>query len=268
LVLVLDTGNSSVAFGVYDTDGRLVFNSKLSAVKTKLCDEYAVMLSSILAMNRIEAAMIDGVIISSVVPPLTGVIDEAVKKITGITPMHVGPGLRTGLNIKIDHHTQLGADIVANTAAAMELTEVPFIVIDMGSATTITAVNRKSELCGVIIIPGLRGALDSLSESAAELPYIALEAPTRFLAKNTADSMKCGSIYGAAFAIDGFIERIRNTEFGLEEGEKLTVIATGGLASCVIPHCRSEYGIRLVPTLTLDGLYRLYLKNRPEPRHR
>jgi len=266
LILTLDIGNSSVAFGVYGYDGKLLFNSKLSAVRTRLCDEYAVMLSGILAMNQIKCDMIEGVIMSSVVPPLTGVLESAVKRLTGLTPMIVGPGIKTGLNIKIDHHTQLGADLVANTTAAFALTEPPFVIIDMGSATTLTVVNRKNELCGVIIVPGVRESLDSLSGSAAELPDIALEKPKQFLAKNTADSMKCGIIYGNAFMLDGFIGRIAN-ELELDSIDKLRVLATGGLAECIIPHCSAKKHIEYHPTLTLDGLYRLYVKNKSEGKH-
>jgi len=263
LILTLDIGNSSVAFGVFEADGKLLCSSKLSAVGTRLSDEYAVMLSGILAMNQINCGMIDGVIMSSVVPPLTGVLESAVKRLTGLTPMIVGPGIKTGLNIKIDHHTQLGADIVANTTAAFALTEPPFAVIDMGSATTLTVVNRKSELCGVIIIPGVREALDSLSDGAAELPDIALEKPKQFLAKNTADSMKCGVIYGNAFMLDGFINRIA-AETELASADELNIIATGGLAEFIIPYTSAYNRIKYRPTLTLDGLYRLYMKNKTE----
>lgn len=265
LILALDIGNSSVAFGVYDAqgEGELLLTSKLSAVTTRQCDEYAVMLSGILAMNNIKLSDIDGVIMSSVVPPLTGVIESAVRRLTNLTPMIVGPGIKTGLNIKIDHHTQLGSDIVANVTAALTTAKPPFVVIDIGSATTFTVVNAKSELCGVIIAPGVRKALDALSDSAAELPYISLEKPKQFLAKNTIDSMKCGAIYGSAFMIEGFIERIRS-ELGIAPDEPFDVTATGGLAGCIIPYCSEKYNIKNIPTLTLDGLYRLYQKNRTQ----
>ena len=265
MVLALDIGNSSVALGIYDGKGRLVLDSKMSSKQSRLSDEYAVILSGIFAIHNIIPSDIDGVIISSVVPPLTGVIEAAVKRLvkSDITPMIVGPGIKTGLNIKIDHHTQLGSDIVANITAAFAHTQPPFAVIDMGSATTITVVNVKSELCGVIIVPGVKESLDSLSQTAAELPCIALERPKQFLARNTVDSMKCGVIYGNTFMINGFLYRITN-ELGLESTESLNVIATGGLAECIIPNCDERFNIKLVPTLTLDGLYKLYVKNRTE----
>ncbi len=266
LILAIDIGNSSVAFGVYEANGRLIFSSKLSTVKSKCRDEYAVMLNGILSMNGIQPDKLDGVVISSVVPPLTSVIADAATRLTSVSPMIVGPGIKTGLNIKIDQHTQLGADIVANTVAAFALTQPPFVVIDMGSATTLTVVNRRGELCGVIIAPGVRQSVDSLSGTAAELPYISLDEPKSFPGKNTADSMKCGIIYGNACMLDGFIAKLERT-LEIAPDESLSVIATGGLAECIIPHCEKAADITLAPSLTLDGLYRLYEKNRIQSRH-
>ena len=264
MLLALDVGNSSISFGVFEED-RLLFCSKLSTVRTKCRDEYAVMLSEILKMHGVKPAQLDGVILSSVVPPLTGIIVDAAGQITHASPLVVGPGIKTGLNLRIDNPAQLGADIVASAAAALSLCEPPILVADFGCATTLTVINARSELCGVIIAAGIRSALDSLSATAAELPYIALEAPKHIIGKNTADSMKSGAIYGNVFLFEGFIGRI-GRELKADSEKPLSVIATGGLAHCIVPFCGERCGIRLHPTLTLEGLNLLYRRNAQNPK--
>ncbi len=262
MLLALDVGNSSITFGVFE-ENRLLFSSKLSTVRSKCRDEYAVMLSGILNMHGVRPAQLDGAILSSVVPPLTGVIAGAAGQIAGVSPLIVGPGIRTGLNLRIDNPAQLGADIVASAAAALSMYEPPILIADFGCATTLTVINARSELCGVIIAAGIRSALDSLSASAAELPYIALEAPKHIIGKNTADSMKSGAVYGNVCMFEGFIRRIGQE---LDASGTLRVLATGGLAHCIVPYCDESLGIRLNPTLTLEGLNLLYRKNAQTPK--
>lgn len=255
MLFAVDIGNSSIDFGVFDEGGDLLVKSKMSAVGTKCTDEYAVIISGILRLHGIGAEKITKGILSSVVPPLTRTVSSAIKRLFGFVPIEVGPGIKTGLNIRIDSQAQLGADLVANSVAAISRFSPPLVIIDIGTATTFTAINREGVLEGVIIAPGVRMSLDALSSDASELPDVSISLPKRLIAKNTNDSMNVGVIYGHAFMIDGFIDKL-----GRELGEGTSaVVATGGLADTVLPFCshRMEY----VPDLTLSGLRLLYLKN-------
>lgn len=255
MLIAVDIGNSSIDLGVFDDSGILIMKSKISAVKTKSADEYAVIINGILNLNQINAEKITGGIISSVVPPLTVTIASAVNKLFGIKPSEVGPGIKTGLKIKIDSQSQLGADIVSNSVAAISKFSSPVIVIDIGTATTFTVINKDETLEGVIIIPGIRLSLDALSTYTSELPDVSITKPKRIIAKNSQESMNAGVLFGHAFMIDGFIEKIKN-ELKTKE---INIAATGGLADIVLPYCNSR--IEYIPNLTLYGLRILYLKN-------
>jgi len=228
----------------------------MSTVKNRCADEYAVMLSNIFAMQKVSASDFSGAIIASVVPPITGIAASAVTMLTGCQPLFVGPGIRTGLDIKIDRHSELGADIVANTVGAISMWEPPFVILDMGTATTLTAVNAAGELCGVVICPGMRISLDALSAGAAELPYIPLTAPKNLIGKNTSESMRSGIIYGTVCMTEGLIKGMAG-EMGAEE---LKIIATGGLAPAVTPYFSAN--VIGAPDLILDGLNILYRLNK------
>ncbi|MBS6446202.1 MAG: type III pantothenate kinase [Clostridiales bacterium] len=256
MLLAVDIGNSSIDLGVFDGSGALLMKSKMSAVRTKCTDEYAVILSGILTLHGIGTDRITEGIISSVVPPLTATVSSAINKLFGFVPIEVGPGIKTGLNIRIDSQAQLGADLVANSVAAISRFPLPLIIVDIGTATTFTAINCEGVLEGVIISPGIRMSLDALAADASELPDVSISLPKRFIAKNTNDSMNVGVIYGHAFMIDGFIDRLG----GELKGEPLSVVVTGGLADTVLPFC--SHKMEYVPELTLSGLRLLYLKNK------
>jgi len=261
MILTVDIGNSRISLAVFDKEGKLAFSSNLSSVENRSDDEYVVLIRGILDMYGLKHSSVEGAIVSSVVPPLSNVIERAIIKLFGCKPLFVGPGIKTGLDIKVDHHYQLGADLVANTVAASAVYTKPFIIIDMGTATTVTAVNGKGELCGVIIIPGARIALDALSKNAAELPQISLTPPKALLGTNTVDAMSSGIIYGTACMIDGLINRLCE-EFNIDQ---ITAIATGGLASLFIPYCKHK--LIYSPNLIFDGLYLLYKMNNKKYRH-
>ena len=256
MLFAADIGNSSISFGVFDDGGRLLLKSKVEAVKARSADEYAVLFRDILSLYRFDSANISGGIVCSVVSPLTGTVCAAIGRLFGIRPMEVGPGVKTGLNIKIDLQAQLGADIVANAVAAAALAEPPLVIVDFGTATTFTVINRQGVLEGVVICPGVRVSLDALAQSGAELPDVSVAPPRRLIGKNTQDSMRAGVLYGHAAMTDGLIDRIRG---GLGE-RQLGVLATGGLADAVLPYCREQAEHR--PDLTLEGLQLLWLKNR------
>ncbi len=256
MLFAADIGNSSIDLGVFDDTGALIIKSKISAVKTQCADEYAVMIHSILSLNHCPISAIRSSIISSVVPPLTAVLSDALHKLFGVCTMVVGPGVKTGINIKVDQPTQLGADIVSNAAAATAMQTGPLIVMDIGTATTISVIDDQNSLCGVIITPGIRLSLNALAMHASELPDVSISVPKRIIAKNTRDSMNSGVVYGHALMMDGFIDRIRE-ELSAPEA---AVIATGGLAGTVLPFCK--HSIQLVENLTLRGLWIIHQKSK------
>ena len=255
MLLAIDIGNSSIDVGIFDGDA-LLLKTKFATVQKKCVDEYALTLNGILSLNGISIDDIGHAVISSVVPPLTKTISSAVTKLTGIIPLEVGPGVKTGLRIRIDIQNQLGSDIVANAVAALSSHNGPIVIADIGSATTFTVITRDGVLDGVIIAPGVRMSLDALASYTSALPDISIETPKRIIAKNTSESMNVGVLYGHAFMIDGFIERIREE---LRE-ESVCAILTGGLSSVVLPYCKTDFVHD--DELILRGLNRIYQKNR------
>lgn len=263
MVLAVDIGNTSICLGIFDNSTpdinhgkpKLHFKSKLASDRQKSADEYAVLLAGIFAMNHIETEDIDGAMLLSVVPTITHSMVEALAHFK-IEPLIVGSGIKTGLNIRIDSPNLLGADIVADTIAALQIKPAPIIVVDLGTATTLTLVNEKNELCGCIITPGVRLSTDAMSEKCALLPEVSLARPEKLLGTNTADSVTSGAVFGNALMLDGFIDRIRRE---YDFGDSLSVIATGGLSELIIPLCEND--IIREPDLTLYGLFRLYQIN-------
>ncbi len=250
MLLTVDIGNTSIRIGSFE-GSRLVSRVKLASERRKSSDEYAVLISGSLTMRGIDPERLEGAMLASVVPQLTYTLTRALESL-GIEVKCVGAGIKTGLNIRIDSPGILGADIVAGTVAATSICEPPLILVDLGTATTLTAINRKSELVGCVIAPGVRLSLDALCESCSLLHEYSLKAPERLLGTNSADSVDAGVVLGAAMMLDGFIARAKR-ELGEPDA---TVIATGGLAQLIIPLCESE--IRHEPDLTLQGLRRLY----------
>jgi type III pantothenate kinase len=254
MTLTVNIGNTRITFGLFDGE-RLIYSTTLTSDIRRCGDEYAVLIDGAFRLGNCDLSATDGIIISSVVPPLSYVLASAAEKLTGCRSIFVGTGIKTGLDIKIDHHTQLGADIVANTVAACAACIPPLIVIDISDATTFTAVNKNGELCGVIIAAGLRMSLDALSANTAELPYTSPAPSKTFLGKNTSDSMNSGAIYGHACMTDGIIDRI-SEEFN---SERVNIIATGYYADLCLPCCM--HSIEYDPSLTLKGLYKIYSIN-------
>lgn len=254
MLLAVDIGNSSISIGIFEGN-TLLLKSKFATVQKKCIDEYALTLSGILSLNGISVGSIRHAVISSVVHPLTKTISSAITKLTGIHPLEIGPGVKTGLRIRIDIQNQLGSDIVANAVAALSSHNGPIVIADVGSATTFTVITRDGVLDGVIIAPGVRMSLDALASYTSALPDISIEAPKRIIAKNTNESMNVGVLYGHAFMIDGFIERIREE---LRE-ESILAILTGGLSSVVLPYCKTEFIHD--EELILRGLHTIYHKN-------
>lgn len=255
MILTVDIGNSNIVAGGMDPQ-KTYFVERLSANLYMTSLEYAVSFKNILEMNRIDAGAISGCIICSVVPPLTNTVREALERVTHHLPLVVGPGIKTGLNIKMDNPAQLGSDLVVDAVAAIHEYGAPLLIFDMGTATTMSAVDKSGSYVGGAIIPGLKVSLDSLSSRASQLPRIGLDSPKRIIGTNTIECMKSGAIFGNACMIDGMIDRAQEELKG-----PVKVISTGGLARFITPCCR--HTIIYDDILLLKGLLLLYLKNRP-----
>ena len=209
MILALNIGNSNITFGSYTPDGKLVFSSRLFADTALSSDELLYKMVNMLALYGAEPQEITAIIFSSVVPPINFMMTKALTRLLGEPPMVVGPGVKTGLNIRMEVHNQLGADLVANAVAALEKYAPPIIMIDMGTATTISYISAKRSYEGGLMFPGVRLSLDALSDHTAQLPDISLQHPKQLIGKNTEDCMRSGIVYGTAGMLDGIIDRIR-----------------------------------------------------------
>ena len=254
MILAIDIGNTNIVVGCID-DEKTYFIERLSTVRTKTELEYAVDLKTVLDIYHIKKTDIEGCIISSVVPQITDIARLAAEKILKKEVMVLGPGVKTGLNIMMDNPGQLGADMVADAVAGLASYPVPFIVIDMGTATTVSVVNDKKQYIGGMILPGVGVSLDALTSRASQLSGISIDAPKHIIGKNTIECMKSGVLYSNAAALDGIVERIEE-----ELGQRTTVIATGGLAKKIVSHCKRE--IILDEDLLLKGLRVIYEQKR------
>ena len=254
MLLALDVGNTNITLGVYDGD-KLLFVSRMSSTPMRMEDQYAAELLAILKLYGVEAAQIDGAALSSVVPRLTEYLAKAIRRVWKIEPFIVSSRSVPEVTVTPGVSNELGADLIVGAAAAKALYPCPSIVIDMGTATTLTGINRKGEVCGVIIIPGLNTSLDALTNGAAQLSSVSLNAPPHVLGTNTMECIQSGMIYGTACMLDGLCDRVEE-----EIGEPCTVVATGGLAGMVVEHCRRE--IIFSDMLLLDGLKLIWENHR------
>ena len=254
MILAVDIGNSNIVLGCFEND-QILFIERLSTNQNSTELEYTILIKNILELNNLSHRAFEGGIISSVVPSVTHTVQAAMTRLTGKPVMVVGPGIRTGLKIKLDNPAQLGSDRVADAVAAIHEYPCPLIIIDMGTATTISAIDGNKNFLGGMIIPGLRVSLDSLTTRTSQLPKISLDPPKRVIGSNTIDCMRSGIIYSNASSIDGVVEKIEE-----EIGEQCTVIFTGGLAKVIIPYCKRK--IIIDDQLLLKGLMIIYNKNR------
>ena len=254
MILAIDMGNTNIVLGGID-EKETYFIERVTTDQSRTDTEYAIHFKNILEMHHIQLSDIEGAILSSVVPPLNTTILNAVEKAVGIRPLLVGSGMKTGMNILMDNPKSVGSDMIVDVVAAIHEHPLPLVVIDMGTATTMSVLDQKGSFIGGVILPGLRTSLDALVSNAAQLSQTSLTAPKKVIGKNTLDCMKGGMIYGNAASIDGMIERMEE-----ELGCKCTIVATGGLAKAVIPHCRHD--IIIDENLLLKGLQIIYEKNR------
>lgn len=253
MILAIDMGNTNIVIGGIDST-QTYFVERITTDHVKTGLEYAVNIKNILEIHDIDKSRIEGAIMSSVVPPLNAPISSAINKLFGFRPRLVGSGMKTGLNIIMDNPKTVGSDMIVDAVAVVKEYPLPAIVIDMGTATTMSVVDQKGNYIGGVIFPGLRVSLDSLSSKAAQLPSISLEIPKKVIGKNTIDCMRSGIMYGSAGMIDGIIDRME-----AELGKTPSVIATGGLSRFVVPLCRHK--IIYDEALLMKGLWILYEKN-------
>lgn len=254
MVFAIDIGNTNIVIGCFENE-KIVFTERLSTKINATVLEYAISFKNVLELYDINYKEIEGSIISSVVPEVTTVIYNAIEKITGKKSKIVGPGLKTGLKIAIDNPAQLGSDLVVAAVAGILEYPTPLVIVDFGTATTVSVINKDKEFLGGMIMPGIMLSMKSLTSNTSLLPTIGLEPPKKFIGTNSVDSMKSGILYSNAFGVDGLINKIEEV---LEE--KVNVVATGGLAKTIAPLCKRE--IVIDDELLLKGLMAIYNRNK------
>lgn len=253
MILTIDIGNSNIVLGGVQ-DEKIVFEARLRTEATKTSDQYCVDLKILLDVYKVRPEEIEGSIISSVVPQVLNSFQTAVKKLTGKQSLVVGPGIKTGLDIRLENPGQTGADLVVADVAALREHKPPLIVIDMGTATTISVLDKTGAHIGGCIIPGVRISMDALTDKTALLPGLQLDQPKRAIGRNTIDAMRSGIMMGTACMLDGMVERMEQ-----ELGYKTTVVATGGIAKFIIPLCKTP--MIYDKDLLIKGLAALYRDN-------
>lgn len=254
MLLAIDIGNTNIVLGGMK-EGTLLFDARIATDPIKTSDQYGVEIGNILDLHQCNRKDITDCIISSVVPPVFNSVFNGVTKLTKTEPMVVGPGIKTGMKIQMDSPATVGSDLIVAAVAASASYPLPLILVDMGTATTITVIGEGNTFLGGCIIPGVRVAADALSSRAAQLPGIQLSAPTKLIGKNTVECMRSGIMYSAAAGMEGIVDRMEE-----ELGEPATVVVTGGIAQFVVPLCRRE--VILERDLLLKGLHILFEKNK------
>jgi len=254
MILTIDIGNSNIVIGGVEGD-EICFEARLRTEATKTSDQYCVDLKILMAVYGVDTKKIEGTIIASVVPQVLNSLQTAVKKLTGKAALVVGPGLKTGLNILLENPSQTGADLVVGCVAALREHKPPMIIVDMGTATTMVALDKNGALIGGCICPGVKISMDALTERAALLPGLQLDQPKKAIGRNTIDCMRSGIMMGTACMLDGMVQRMEE-----ELGAKATVVVTGGIAKFVIPMCRTP--MIYDKDLLVKGLAALYRDNR------
>lgn len=253
MLLALSVENTNLVMGAFSGD-TLLFTSRMETDRKKTGNEYAIGFKSILELNGIDLGEIQGSIVSSVVPALINEIKLALRLILPKEPLVVGPGVKTGLNILMDNPASLGTDLVCSAVAAAGEYPAPLIAVDLGTATTLIALDEKKRFVGSVIAPGAALSAEALSDACDQLPRISIEAPDAVIEKNTVDCMKSGTVFGTAAMLDGLILRMER-----QLGCSCTVIATGPYAKTIVPHCDRE--IAVDEHLLLKGLKRIYERN-------
>ena len=252
MLLAVDVGNTNIVLGVLD-DEKMVCSGRLSTNVNETEIEYSMKLKTFLEVNGVKG--IDGAIISSVVPALVRTLMKSVKLVCAVDAVVVGPGIKTGLNIKLDNPAEMGADIVVGDVAVINKYPLPAIVFDFGTATTASVIDKTGAHIGGAIMCGVKTAINSLASGTAQLPQIDISAPSKIIGRNTIDAMKCGSVIGTAAMLEGLVAR-----FEKELGEKATVVVTVGLGKAIAK--ATNLDVIVDDNLLIDGLRIIYDKNK------
>lgn len=254
MILTVDCGNTHVTLGCVDAEMKVTAVSRIPTDTADTEFGYAAKFKQIFDLLGIDISKLHGAVISCVVPPVTDVLSRAVRLLTGHTPLIVGAGIKTGLHLFINDPGTVASDLVAAAVAAKELYPLPCIVVDMGTATTVTAIDERGRFIGGAFYPGVGISLTALAQRTALLPHIEIQPPERAISANTVDCMKSGIVYGTAGAVDGLIDR-----FETELGKVASIVATGGMSALIYPHCR--HTMTHDDTLLLKGLRIIWDKN-------
>ena len=255
MILALNIGNTHILLGVWQQD-QLLFRATLSAETSRSTDEYAIQLLSLFSLHGLRPDQLEGAILSSVVPSLTARLRQAVQQLCQLRVMTVGPGLKSGLAIRIDNPAQLGSELVCAAIGALETFQPPLVVITMDTAISMMAIDARRQLLGGVILPGPEVSLEALIRRTAQLPQVDLEAaPAGVIGTNTTLSLQAGAVLGTATLLDGMLAR-----FSAEMGGPVTAVCTGRMHRSILAACATplEYDQNLI----LRGLWRIYQKNR------
>ncbi len=253
MILAIDIGNTNIVLGGLEGE-KILFEARMATDLIKTSDQYCAELKNMLALFEVAPESVSGSIISSVVPPVLNSVKTAIRKLTGKACLVVGPGIRTGLNIRMENPTEVGSDLIVAAVAAIAEYGAPLLLVDMGTATTITAVDETGAFVGGCICPGVKISMEALTGRTAQLPGISLDEPQKAIGKNTRDCMRSGIMFGAAAMLDGLLDRME-----AELGTPVKVVATGGISRFVIPLCKRE--LIYDRSLMLKGLGLLYRRN-------
>ncbi|MGL5354080.1 MAG: type III pantothenate kinase [Clostridium sp.] len=258
MILLVDVGNTNIVLGVYK-NSEYVASWRISTDTKKTSDEYGIQVMQLFIQNELDPKEVEGIIISSVVPNIMHSLENMMKKCFGINPIVVGPGVKTGINIKYDNPKEVGADRIVNAVAANDRYYRDKIIIDFGTATTFCAITKEGNYLGGCIVPGVKISSDALFERAAKLPRVELELPKSIICKNTISSMQAGILYGYVGQVEYIVKKIKKEMMELGSEEPL-VIATGGLAKLIAKE--TDVIDKVKSSLTLEGLRIIYEKNK------
>lgn len=258
MILLVDVGNTNIVLGV-QKDEKCIASWRLSTDAQKTSDEYAIQITQLFNQNDLDKKLVKGIIISSVVPDIMHSLENAIRKCFSIDPIIVGPGVKTGINIKYDNPKEVGADRIVNAVAVHELYNRPSVIIDFGTATTFCALMKNGDYLGGCIVPGVKISSDALFERAAKLPRVELEMPKNIICKNTVNSMQAGILYGYVGQVEYIVNKMKE-EMKVKTKEEPYVIATGGLANLINSY--TDVIDEVNSDLTLEGLKLIYYKNK------
>lgn len=257
MIICMDVGNTNIKYAVYDGNN-LILSFRVATEHKKTSDEYGGQLVSILNNNNISASDVKGGIISSVVPQLDYTLERMCLTYLKIKPMLLAPGLKTGLNLRVDNAREVGADRVVNNVAAVKKYGAPLIIVDFGTATTFNVIDAKCDFIGGVIAPGIKGSLDSLVNGTAKLPRVEIERPASVIGKNTVTNMQSGIVFGFAGLVEYIIKKIKREL----KYDVVTTVATGGFSEVIAKEISCiDYVDKF---LTLEGLKYLYDLNSAE----